>query len=150
MVCLKENYTVFVDYERSVEEAIKACCFHFVHPDINSENFPIIRKHKNEINIALVNFKLAITGRYALNQLEKMSMRPIEIHELFAFVERYSDIHSDIHRYFSVLALGSVWQDPFGDIRVPYFSLRCGEKNLFLDWIDNRWKNGILFAVVRF
>ena len=44
---------------------------------------------------------------------------------------------------------GSVWQNPNGNRNVPYLNRNGSERNLHLNWVDNRWNDNCRFAAVR-
>lgn len=138
-------YYMTVDYDRSVEDGVKAGNYDWSSEIITSENFPTSRSGRASIYIELVHFDRDISTEQALKELDRGGLRPTELHELLAFGEKYPDVQCE----FLVIALGSVWRGPDGDHAVPYLSLDGSERGLSLSWFEDDWGDGCRFAAVR-
>jgi hypothetical protein len=44
---------------------------------------------------------------------------------------------------------GAQWQNPNGNVNVPYFYRNNGKRNLNLNWIDNEFNSNCRFLVSR-
>ncbi|HEY4476338.1 MAG TPA: hypothetical protein VI954_02465, partial [Candidatus Paceibacterota bacterium] len=96
--------------------------------------------------VELVQFNRYISTDEALRELDKVGMRPAELHELLAFGEKYPDVQ----REFPIVALGSVWDDQIGyRCFVPYLHGNGLGRRLFLNWVEGDWREFYRFAAVR-
>ena len=141
----KDSYPISVDYERSVEDGVKAGLYDYTNPNITSINFKTKRKGKADLVVELVRFNTRISTDYALRELDRMGYRPVELRELLAFGEKYPDVQ----RKFPILALGSVWQYGNGYRLIPCLYGNGSLRYLFLDWVGNGWDEIYRFAAVR-
>lgn len=138
-------YPIVVDYGKSVEEMVGLGRYDWSNSDIASKNFPTKCTGKTGITVELIHFNQVISSDEAIKKLDKMGFRPAELHELLAFGEKYPEIQ----REFSIIALGSVWQDPYGDRGVPYLDRGGSGRHLNLRWIVRDWHGLCRFAAVR-
>ena len=139
------TYPLSVNYGMSVEDAVKLGRYNWANGDINDKNFPTKRTGKAEVVVELIHFDRYISTDNALHELDRMGMRPIELHELLAFGEKYSDVQ----REFPIVALGSVWQDRDGSRRVPCLGGNGSGRRLSLGWFEGDWGDVYWFAAVR-
>lgn len=140
-------YPIFVNYDQSIEELVRLGKYVFSDNRIDTKHFPTNRVGKAEMEIKLIHFNRSILSKDAIEKMDKKGYRPAELHELLAFGEKYSDVQ---HK-FSIIALGSVWQDSDGD---RYFA--CLYKNkgdlgchLLLSTVTHGWLKNCHFAAVR-
>jgi hypothetical protein len=138
-------YPLSVDYERSVEDLVKAGGYDWANSDITSRNFPTKRKGRAEVVVELIHFNRYISTDEVLRELDRMGFRPAKLHELLAFGEKYPEAQ----RRFSVVALGSVWLDRDGFRHVPYLDGHGSSRVLYLRWYVFGWFGFYWFAVVR-
>lgn len=138
-------YRLTVNYDQSVEKAIKAGRYDWTNNDITSKNFPTKRSGTAEVDIELIHFNRDMNTDEVLAELDKRGLRPAELHELLKLGEKYPDLQ----REFPIIALGSVWQSSGGDRYCPCI-YRDGSK-LYLDliWIGSRWGGRCHFAALR-
>ena len=139
------RYSITVDYQMEVEEAIKRGNYDWINPYINSENFPPKGKGTVEVEVELVHFDRYITTNVAVNNLRKMGYRPAGLRELLALGEQSPDIHKE----FPVVALGSIWQDANGDPNIPCIYRSGKARNLRLVGYGGGWYARWRFAAVR-
>jgi len=138
-------FPVVVNYDQSVEVAVKAGKYGWSNSDITTKHFPSQRKGTAEIEIILVHFNRAIESDEAVRELDKQGLRPAELPELLAFGAKYPDVQ----REFPVIALGSVWQDPAGNRHCASLRGDSGKRYLHLFWFDFRWIGRCRFAALR-
>lgn len=138
-------YAVTVDYGKSVEEMVKLGLYDWSNHDITSEHFPAKWTGQTDLAIELVHFNRYIGTNDALKELNRMGYRPAELHELLAFGEKYPDVQ----REFPVVALGSVWQRPYGYRYVPCLYWFGSKRRLYLRWSGRDWGDICRFAAVR-
>jgi len=98
---------VTVDYGKNVEDGVKAGYYDWACSKITSERFPTEWKRTAKIEVELIHFNRSISTDEALLELDRMGYRPVELHELLAFGEKYQEIQ----REFPILALGSVFRN---------------------------------------
>lgn len=141
----KPIYNIVVDYNRSLADMIKAGKYDRVNSDINSKHFPLKGKGKHELNATLFHFDRYIESDDAIAEMDKQGYRPGKVEELLALGEKYPDLQKE----FPIVALGSVWRDPYGYRDVPCLSWYGSERDLYLSWFDDRWIADYRFLAFR-
>ncbi|MFZ3213094.1 MAG: hypothetical protein WA188_16445 [Terriglobales bacterium] len=141
----RDTFPVAVNYDLSVEEAILAGDYQAVHKDITSKNFPSTRKGQAELEIMLVRFDDRMTSEGVVSKLDEEGLRAAELPEFLAFGAKYPDVQ----RKFSVVGLGSVWQDRKGFRNVPCLYTASEGRYLDLHWWDDGWYSYSRFAAMR-
>ena len=138
-------YQVRVNYELSVEEAIEAGKYQAVNADITGKNFPSTKKGQADIEIVLIRFEHRMKSEDVLDELHKEGLRAADLPEFLAFGAE----HPDVQRKFSVVGLGSVWQDRKGYRNVPCLYTASEGRYLDLHWWDDGWYSYSRFAAIR-
>lgn len=141
----RETFPVLVNYDLSVADAIEAGDYQAVNGSITSENFPSSRHGQAELEIDLVRFEQRMTSEDVLRELEAEGLRAVELPELLAF----GAAHPNAQRKFSVVGLGSVWQDRKGYRNVPCLYEASEGRYLDLHWWNDGWYSYSRFAAVR-
>ena len=139
------TYPLSVDYDLSVENAVKLGQYNWTNGDITGKNFPTTRTGKVEVVVELIRFNCAISTKDAQRELDQRGYRPAELHELLAFGEKYPELQ----RQFPIVALGSVWQGRDGDRDVPCLVGDGSGRGLDLGWVGDDWCEVCRFAAVR-
>lgn len=140
------TYPISVDYEKSIENRVKSGQYDEFNHDINSRNFSTNRKGTAEVKVALIHFLEYVSTNNALKEIYLIGMRPIKLHELLAFGEKYPDVQ----REFPIVALNSAWWDTkFNSFYVPYLCQHKSKRYLCLRYIDIEWDKLYRFAAVR-
>jgi len=129
------TYTLTVNYDQSVEEALAAGSYDWVDDNITSRNFPPTRRGIETADAQLVHFGRVMNSAKVLDELDKQGLRPATVEELLALGAAYPDFQ----RQFLIVALGSVGVHPIGEHRVP--GLWSGERHRRADlyWIGFTW-----------
>jgi len=140
-----ETFPVVVNYDLSVEEAIKAGDYQAVNSDITSKNFSWNQRGQAKLEIVLFKFDHRVRSEDVLRQLEEEGLRAAELPEFLAFGAKYPDVQ----RKFSVAGLGSVWQDRKGYRNVPCLYEASEGRYLDLHWWDDGWYSYTRFAATR-
>jgi len=146
---LKEvgRYSIVVDYDMSIEEGVVAGKYDWKNPDINSINFPVesdkFGRLKREAIVIQID-RLATTEEI-LKRMDKEDYEPASLQELLAFGESYPFYW----RHSWVVALGSNWQDSFGDRRASGLFSYDGGRGLGLFYYDNQKEDFCCFLVFR-
>lgn len=138
-------YLTTVNYDLSVEDAVKLGRYGWVDDRINSSNFPIKRKGTAYIIIEFIGFNKVISTKNALRRLDRMDMRPIDLHELLAFGEK----HPNVQLKSPIVALGSVRQNRNGDRSFPRLDDNGSWRFMALHNAGHDWPRFIHFAAVR-
>lgn len=112
-----------VNYDESIETARKAGNYDWENGDITSKNFPTKRKGTANIVLHIEHFDRDISSEDVIAELDKKSLRPAETHELLAL----GAAQPELQREFSIIALGSVWQD-HSSCRLATYLYRLGSK----------------------
>ena len=140
----RDIFPVAVNYDLSVEEAIRVGDYQAVHGDITSKNFPSTRKGQAELEIILVRFDHRMTSEAVVRELDEEGLRAAELPEFLAFGAKYPDVQ----RKFSVAGLGSVWRDRKGYRNVPCLYEASEGRYLDLHWWDDGWYSYTRFAAL--
>jgi len=103
-----DTYKVMVDYDQSLDEAIKAGKYDYVSLLITSENFPSPRKDETEVEVRLFHFGRTISSnKEAIAEMDRQGYRPATLRELLELVTQHPEFIRK--KEFFVLALGSTW-----------------------------------------
>jgi len=138
-------FAVTVNYDLSVENAVKAGKYDWSNSDITTKNFPPKRKGKAGIELTLFHFNRSMESDEVVREFDKQGLRPAELPELLSFGAKYPDIQRD----FPVVALGSFWRRPFGRRRCAYLYGHGFRRSLCLHWLAFGWHDDYRFAAVR-
>jgi len=140
------TYTLFVDYDRSLADMIKAGRYDWTNDDITVEHFPLNKRESGEVELHVVHFGCHMTTKEVLAELDKRGLRPAELPELLAL----GSAHPDLQRDYPLVALGSGWPDPYGDLYVPILREDDDKRNLDLGWVDPgiQWVGSYRFVAV--
>jgi hypothetical protein len=145
MVKSNNIYTVFVDYEMSVEELVRLGHYDWVNNNITSAHFPVQRRGKAKVAVELINFDRSIGFEETLSEMDKMDYRSAEIRELLTFGAKYQDVQ----REFPIIAFGSVWRHPGGSRYVLCLYGDGSGRGLFLYELKDDWHKYYRFAAIR-
>mgnify|MGYP001566810542 CR=1 FL=1 len=137
-------FRVLVNYDLRADAAIGEGKYDYANDNITEKNFPTTRKGTAKLDIVLVHLNRDISSEDAIKELDKLGLRPAELHELLAFGAKYPDEQ----RKYPIVALGSVWRYLFGR-NVPYLWLDDGGRRLGLLWFGPGWRAYYRFAGVR-
>lgn len=140
-----ELFPLSVNYDLPLQEAIDAGNYQGVHSAITSQNFPPTRSGQAELEINLFRYKRRMTSEEVLSELDKEGFRPAELPEFLAFGAKYPELQ----RQFSIVGLGSVWQDRKGYRNVPCLYEASEGRYLDLHWWDDGWYSYSRFAAIR-
>lgn len=135
----KENvFRVLVDYDLSLEDAVRAGNYDWIDGDINSKNFPSERRGKENVALELIpGFDLTdkrwIFAESAILALKQKGYRPANLWEGLAF----GVANPDEQRKFPIGVRGSVWRNPYGHSYVPCLDGTGSQRCLLLRPIDD-------------
>jgi hypothetical protein len=143
----KQNLTliVSVNYDRSVEELLKAGGYDWADENITAKNFPSKRNGMADLEIVVIEFKNGFKSDDVVEWLDKHSFRPAELPELLAFGEEHLDMQCNC----SVVALGSWWHDRSDYRRVPCLDVNSDQRKLGLVWWGHKWESNYRFTAIR-
>ena len=137
-------FPMTVNYDRSVEDGVKAERYSWVSESITTKHFPSERKGTADVEFILVKFDRHMQSGDVVSELDGQGLRPAELSELLAFGEKYPDVRND----FPVVALGSIWRSSEGWC-VPCLFGSSVERRLDLNRWDYGWCSSDRFAAVR-
>lgn len=138
------TYPVSINYGLSLEEMIAAGRYDWKSDDIVTKHFPVKGEGVANVEIQLVHFDRVIESEEAIEELDKMGLRPAKIEELLAFGAKYPKVQ----REFPIVALGSVWRFAHGLRHVPYLGRSGAGRGLSLGWFEGEWVERCRFAAV--
>jgi hypothetical protein len=140
-----EAYSVVVNYQVPVEDAILAGDYQAVNASITAANFPSRRSGIAQMDILLIHFDRRMISEEILQELDKAGLRPVELLELLAFGAAFPEVQ----RKFVIVGLGSIWTDRRGYRNVPCLYEASEGRYLDLHWWDDGWYSSSRIAVVR-
>lgn len=139
------SYPMSINYDRSVEDGIKAGNYDWKNDDITSEHFPSQETGTKEATVELFHYGKDMDTDEILTDLDKQGYREATLKELLALGEKYPNLQ----REFPIIALGSIWQLRDGYRYCSYLFRRSSKRYLHLNWIGDRWYAHCRFAAVR-
>lgn len=141
----REVYPIQVNYDLPLRDAIDAGDYQAVNASITGDNFPQARHGHASLEIFLMRFVGRMTSEEVINALSKEDLRPADLPEFLAFGAAYPQEQ----RRFSIICLGSVWQDKKHYRNVPCLYEASEARSLDLHWWDDGWYSYSRFAAVR-
>jgi len=135
---------------RKLEEMIKAGNFFHANGDITPTKFSDPKEKELldrviRIKAKIFDFKKDISSHDVLKELDKEGYRPATLIELLALAE----IDPELQRQFSIVSLGSPWEDYDDHYTVPYIYTIDSERKLNLDDFLGDWSVHYCFFAVR-
>jgi hypothetical protein len=97
------QYSMQVDYSRSVEDSLRAGQYAWTHYQLTSSNFPSATAGSQALSVVLVRFSVEANLDFVLGAQTGAGLRPASLKELLAFGEAYPEVQKDL----PLLALGS-------------------------------------------
>ncbi len=136
------TFNVIVNYGASVKQLVKMGKYDHQDLDINDDNFKTQRSGEEPMEAQLVHFGCDMSSAEAiLEELDKMGLRPAELHELLAFGVEYPKEQLK----YPVVALGSRFRSD-GSWCVPSLNgWRDDERCLYLCYWSGVWDGGCRF-----
>ena len=95
------RYPMLIDYDRLVEDGIKAGKYDWKNDDIMSKNFPSQETGTREATVELFRYGKDMSTDEVLAELDKQGYRPATLKELLAIGEK----HPDLQKEFLIFAL---------------------------------------------
>jgi len=139
---LQNVYPVAVDYDRSIEDSVRAGNYRWIDQSVTSYNFPSTETGSREVNIELIHFGQKMENDSVLHEMGKHGLRPATLKELLALGEK----HPYLQREFSIIALGSIWKHWNSCL---FYVCLGKERLLYITEPDREWGSGCYFAAVR-
>ncbi|MBI3573124.1 MAG: hypothetical protein HY092_02910 [Candidatus Kerfeldbacteria bacterium] len=136
---------VTVDRDKKLKAMIKAGRYDWTNSDINDKHFPVEGSGTVEIDIELVHYGRGMSTDAVLKDLDARGLRPAKIEELLAL----GAAKPELQREYPIIALGSVWQNLFGDCSCPYLYRGGSGRRLSLIRFGDGWRGICRFAAVR-
>jgi len=138
-------YTVTVDYNQTVEQLVQAGKYKWADKEVASSNFPSTESGKAQVDIYLVSFARNISSEDAIKEMSAQGLRPATLKELLVLGTAYPNLQ----RAGPIVALGSSWRHPDGNLDVPFLAGYGPFRYLFLVWFDGGWDSSWRLAAVR-
>lgn len=118
--------------------------YDWANPEITEEHFPTNVPGEYDAEYKLFHFNRTISSEDAIKEMEREGYRPGTLVELLALGEAQPKLQTQ----FPIVALGSVWRNPYGSYLVPALSWSDGRGLGFL-WFGSSWGAGFRFLAVR-
>lgn len=142
---LSVSVTVHVDYDRSLEDAVKAGKYPCGDSNIASDKFPEAGTGIKATEVFFLNFGVEMNSYDALPAIESFGLRPANLRELLAVGEE----HPSLQNEFPIVALGSIWKPHHERWFVPALGLDRAQRELRLKKYSSPWSDVRRFAAVR-
>lgn len=140
-----QTFRLAVNYDRCVEDGVKAGQYGWVNSGITQEHFPQKRTGVSaEAEVQLAHFGRDMEADEVLRDLGAIGLRPAELPELLVLGEK----RPGLQREFPIVALGSRWQRSRGNCYVPCLFKRDTERALGLDRVGGKWSSVCHFLAV--
>lgn len=145
-------YSLFVDYEMSMEDAVKLGGYDYVekgfisYAENSSKEFSDRSKEKMNVVVELIHFNNSISRVEILHKLDKMGYRSAGLRELLAFGAQYPEIQREVA---IVSLLGSVGERWFENLFIPCLYSDGSRRCLNLRSNERNWHASFRFAAVR-
>ncbi len=141
----KEEYSLAVDYDAPLRALIGKGNYMLINQDIDSNHFQGSRSGKARLSVKLIHFDRGLITRHALEKLDKLGYRPLDIQELLEFGAKYPELQ----RMHLIVGLGSQYITWDRNILVPYLWVEGPYRKLGLSYtFAHYWRSSCLFAVV--
>lgn len=132
-------------YSATVDQLVKESKFDgYVNSNINDQNFPEAQKPDEDKPINLVNFGIYLSSEDVSKNLDELDLKSATTKELLSV----SIAHPDEQRKHPIVALGSVWQNYYGNRYAPVLDEYSDERSLDLNYWDGDWDDRWWFAAV--
>ena len=103
----KTKFPIFADYAKSIEELVLLGKYDSVGVGLTTKNFPTKRTGKAKMKVEFVPFDRSTFSLGAIEKIDKMGYRTLEVCELLTLGAKYPDIQ----REFPILALSPIFED---------------------------------------
>ena len=137
------TYTLTVNYDTSIKDLIKKGKYNYVNSDITEVNFPSEEKGESKIEVELLGFSEPISSIDVLKEMKLKGLQALTLKELLHLGIKYPDLQRWI------VALGSRWHCPDGDVRVPGLYGGSDRRGLSFFWFGGDWDPYWRFAARR-
>jgi hypothetical protein len=138
------EYSVVVNYNLSIEKAIKQGRYTLADRDITHRSFPSARRGTKRLHIELVHFLEECTTVDVCHEFKRRRLRAATLAELLALGKTYPSLQ----RRVTVVALGCEWRRTDGNRYVGLLSGSRRSRSLGIYFSDREWHSGYWFAGV--
>ncbi|GMU25974.1 hypothetical protein KJZ71_02975 [Patescibacteria group bacterium] len=141
-------YRITIDRSQTLADMIAAGKYGYVNENITETYFPLKKSDgKREVEVVLVHLDERLTTDQVKAELDRRGLKPASIVELLFL----GAAHPDLQREFPVVALGSSWRLPNGDLSVPELWYARGKRHLSLSYDDpdSMWLEHYRFVALR-
>jgi hypothetical protein len=144
-------YSLLVDYDLTVEDAIEAGRYNWSNPGVTSRNFPSARTGQALVELVLVTFNHWTWSVHVLKEFERPKLKPAELLELLALGEKCPDLQCGK----TIVALGSISTERDVPILSGYtaaknpWGTQKGRRDLDLVPFGREWQPEYRFAAIR-
>lgn len=135
-------YKLVIRRSRPLADQIAAGRYDWIDPGINRQNFPGAEGNTDEeAEVVLFHFNRVMSSDAVIEEIAKEGYEPEELPGLLAF----GATKPELQRQFPIIALGSVWVDPYGYRRVSSLDVHSGERGLYLCQYAYEWSGHCRF-----
>ena len=142
----KLRYSVNVDYDKTVDELIKAANFDSENKFISDKTFLSTERGRATVDIYMLSFYTSLESKVIIKEIDKHGFHPITLKELLTLAATYPLIPKTPDG--SIVALGSTLLFPYNHLSVPHLFKMFKKRRLELVWYRGLWTTSFIFAVV--
>ena len=141
------SYAVDVDYNLTVEQLVQAGKYDRANDDISDPHFPMNKKGVEPAEIFIISVVRRMSTEAISNMIGNLAipLRHANVKEELALGAQ----HPDLQREGPIVALGSTWRGPSGDVGVPCLVTHGSHRFLNLTWFGGAWAPIWRFDAVR-
>ncbi len=142
-----DEFTLSVDYSRTLEQMIAAGNYDSKSSNINSHNFPLpieLTGKSIALSAKIFNFGKNISNNEVVAAMDKAGYRPAALAELLALGES----QPELQKQYQIVALKSVLRDDMGYFYVPYLGGNASERYLQIISNENGWDANYHFLAI--
>jgi len=133
-----------VDYDRSINDSVKAGKYDWTNDNITDANFPSKEKGKRKVEFGVFHFNKNIESDANITQMKAEGFRPATMKETLAYGEK----NPEEQRKYPIIGLGSVARLD-GCRQVAYLYSDGSGRNANLNYYDSEWYGNCRFLGVR-
>jgi len=141
---MKNIFQLAISGDRTTKEVIQSGKYDRLNKNVDSQNFPM-RPGRGHSTIQIIDFGYEVSTKEALVEAKKRGLERPDYEDALFFGEQFPDKQ----RERPIVFLHEPWLGPSGDLGVLVLYGYSVKRLLNLDWLDNDWYRGYMFAFAR-
>lgn len=142
---LDTSFQISVNYDLSLDEALKMCQFDYGDSNITDLQFPNDKSGIVNTEIFIINFNERLDSSDVLPAIKNLGLKPANLRQLLALAAAYPQLQKE----YPIAGLGSIWKPGHERWFVPHIGLDRGKREVRLKRYSSPWSETRRFAAVR-